>query len=179
LTPLRMTPANTSLLAADTLRPGEAAPSRFDASPVAEEASERHFTYGTKHGCGSAPKQILVIDDDPDVLRLVAITMTRAGFQADTARNGEEGWTALGLTTYDLVITDHEMPMLTGLKLIERLRAVSTEPPCILISANLPGTESALRSIVHRGEVLAKPFSPSQLIEKVYGLLLHGEYQES
>jgi CheY-like chemotaxis protein len=120
-------------------------------------------------------KQILVIDDDNDVRGLVARTVVKAGFRADTARDGEEGWLALCVTNYDLVITDHEMPKLSGLKLIERMREVSIEPPCILISANLPLPVSDLKKIVHRGTVLPKPFSPAELIERVYGLLLYGD----
>ena len=123
------------------------------------------------------PRQILVIDDDKEDRVLVARTVTKAGFRADMAKDGEEGWRALCVTNYDLVITDHEMPKLSGLKLIERMRAVSIEPPCILISANLPMPESDLEKIVHRGAVLPKPFSPSELIERVYGLLLRGDLQ--
>jgi CheY-like chemotaxis protein len=123
------------------------------------------------------PKQILVIDDDKDVRVLVALTITQAGFQADTAEDGEKGWEALCSTNYDLVITDHEMPNLTGLKLIERMREVSIEPPCILISANPPLPESTLNKIVHRGAVLPKPFSQTELIEKVFGLLLLGNLE--
>jgi DNA-binding response OmpR family regulator len=120
-------------------------------------------------------KQILVIDDDTEVRTFVARTVVQAGFRADTAQDGEEGWRALCATNYDLVITDHEMPKLTGLKLIERMREVSIEPPCILISAMLPLPESDLEKIVHRGSVLPKPFSPGDLIERVYGLLLLGD----
>jgi DNA-binding NtrC family response regulator len=125
----------------------------------------------------TSPKQILIIDDDHEVRGLVARTITRAGFRADTAQDGEEGWRALCVTDYDLVITDHEMPRLTGLKLIERMRTVSIEPPCILISANLPLPESDLQKIVHRGTVLPKPFSASELIESVFELLLLGDHQ--
>lgn len=119
-----------------------------------------------------------MVEDDPEIRELVARTVTRAGFQVDTAGDGEEAWNALCLTAYDLVITDHEMPRLTGLKLIERIRAVSAEPPCILISCNLPESDSTLRQILCRGALLAKPFSAVQLVEKVFGLLLHGDFEE-
>ncbi len=169
---------NTVYPVADTLRLLEPDLSGSTSLPGTEEVGAQNLPCWTNQVRESAPKQILVIDDDPEVLELIAGTVIRAGFQADTARNGEEGWTALCLMPYDLVITGHEMPNLTGLKLIERLRAVSIEPPCILISESLPSPESALRKIVHRGVVLGKPFSPSDLIEKVYGLLLHGDFQE-
>jgi CheY-like chemotaxis protein len=126
---------------------------------------------------GTSPfKHILVVDDDPDCRDLVARTLSRAGFRPETARDGEEGWGALCSATYDLVITDHEMPRLTGLNLIKRLRAVSIEPPCILLSGNLPGPESTLRELVRPGSILAKPFSGIALIEEVFGLLLRGEF---
>jgi CheY-like chemotaxis protein len=143
----------------------------------AKKAVRSSYSHGSREAVAPGPKQILIVEDDPQVRELVAVTVTQAGFQADTAQDGEEGWTALCVTNYDLVITDNEMPRLTGLKLIERLREISIEPPCILISGNLPGPESVLRRIVHRGEVMAKPFSRSELMERVYGLLTPGEFQ--
>ena len=126
---------------------------------------------------GSSPlKHILVVEDDPTCRELVARTLARAGFQTETARDGEEGWSALCIATFDLVITDNDMPRLTGLNLIKRLRAVSVKPPCILISGSLPGPESTLRDIVHPGSILSKPFTCFALIEEVFGLLLRGEF---
>jgi DNA-binding response OmpR family regulator len=124
------------------------------------------------------PKQILIVDDELAVREMVAEFVAQAGFRADTARDGEEGWSALCLTSYDLVITDHEMPRLTGLNLIKRIRAASVEPPCILISGNLPLPEPTLNEIVHPGVVLPKPFSRVALIKSVYGLLAGGDLQE-
>jgi len=125
----------------------------------------------------SPEKKILVVDDDRGIREMVAETVTWAGFKADTAQDGEEGWVAICLTTYDLIITDHEMPKLTGLALIKRLRHVSPEPPCILISGNLPTHDPDLDGIIDRSAFLEKPFSASALIEKVYGLLLYGDFQ--
>jgi two-component system chemotaxis response regulator CheY len=123
-------------------------------------------------------KQILVVDDDPDIREMLATTVARAGFRADTASDGESGWYALCHVAYDLVITDNEMPRLTGLKLIERLRSFSTEPPCILISGNLRGAETISVRLIGRGAVLEKPFTPAALIEKIYGALLYGNGDE-
>lgn len=138
-------------------------------------AAESSFYYGLKSGMAPAPKQILVIDDDPLVRNLVAGTVRRVGFRADTAEDGEEGWSALCRIPYDLLITDHEMPRLTGLKLIERLRAFPKETPCILISGNMPGTDDDLRQILHPGATLEKPFLAHQLIELIYDFLLQND----
>lgn len=137
--------------------------------------TESSFYYGLRVGRAPALKQILIVEDDPEVRELVARAVRLEGFHADTAQDGEEGWLALRHTAYDLLITDHEMPRLTGLKLIERLRTVSIEPPCILISGNLPGTDDMLMKIVHPGAILEKPFLPGRLMELVYDFLLHGD----
>ncbi len=134
-------------------------------SPEAEERAK------------ASAKKILVVDDDRDIREMVARTVSRAGFSADTAQDGEEGWKAICMTPYDLIITDHEMPRLTGLSLIRRLRQLSHEPPCILISGYLPEPESALKGILHSSAYLPKPFSPAALIEKVYGIFLYGDFQ--
>ncbi len=124
----------------------------------------------------SATKQILVIDHDPDMRELVATTVIRAGFRADTEGDGENGWNALCRIAYDLVITGNEMPGLSGMKLIERIRDHSNEPPCILISAG-PFEATGMPDVAPDG-FLVKPFSPATLIERVYDLLLHGQNRE-
>jgi two-component system chemotaxis response regulator CheY len=122
-------------------------------------------------------KQILVIEDSTEIREFIVKVMSDAGFEADGAQDGEEGWRAICLTSYDLVITDHEMPRLTGLNLIRRLREVSAMPPCILISASLPEPESTLKELINPGAVLAKPFKAALLIEIVFSLLKNGAWQ--
>ena len=118
--------------------------------------------------------RILVIDDYKDLRDCIVRLLSRAGFTADTASNGEEGWSALCSASYDLVITDHEMPLLSGLNLIRRMRETSAEPPCILISSDLPDEKAALNQQIEPGAVLEKPFQAEALIEMVYSLLLRG-----
>jgi CheY-like chemotaxis protein len=122
-------------------------------------------------------KQILVVDDDPVILDVISKTMEQLGFVTQRASNGEEGWNAISSSGagFDLVITDNEMPRLTGVNMIKRLREVSAHPPCLLISASLESRESSLRSCIRPGALLAKPFSSAELVEIVYTLLLHGD----
>jgi len=143
-----------------------------------DEAVEPHFSHGVNGIGTSSPKRILVTDNEPGLRVLVADTVIREGFRADTAWEGEGDWKAFCLKHYDLIMTDHEMPRLTGLALIERLRALSDKPPCILISGSLPMPETILRGIVHLGAVLQKPFSASALIEKIFSLLSPGGSQD-
>jgi CheY-like chemotaxis protein len=139
--------------------------------PAEDSAAETSFYYGLRTGMAPAPKQVLVIDDDHLVRKLVVETVRKAGYRADSAQDGEEGWTALCRISYDLLITDHEMPRLTGLMLIERLRAVSMAPPCILISGCMPGSDGALMKIVYPGAILGKPFRTSALVGLIHDFL--------
>ncbi len=152
---------NAPLRAADCFPPAEGSASPFASSSGASEPL----------------RQILIVDDEPAIRDLVARTVTGVGFRADTAEDGEEGWAALCQTNYDLLITDHDMPRLKGLALIKRMRAVSSDKPCILMSGSLPGPEPVLKKFVHPGVVMAKPFSTSALIEKVRSLLFCSETQ--
>lgn len=142
---------------------------------VSDGVQTRLFPMGAEETEAPPARQILVVDDDADCRNLVARTMARAGFHSDTARDGEEGWGALCMKTYDLVITDNEMPGLEGIDMIRRLRATSPTPPCILITGNLPRPDSVLREILHPGSVIEKPFTCLALIEEVYALFLRGE----
>jgi CheY-like chemotaxis protein len=120
---------------------------------------------------------ILVVDDDPTHRALVESVVTGAGFEVHTAGDGEEAWEALCRLKYALLITDHEMPRLKGLDLIERLRAVSEAPPCILISGSLPKAEWILREVVRPGAFLPKPFTIPELLGTIFRLL--GQRTES
>jgi DNA-binding response OmpR family regulator len=120
------------------------------------------------------PSPILVVDDDAMHRELISLVVARAGYCAHTAENGEEGWDRLRRVDYALVIVDHEMPRLTGLKLVERLRAVSPTPPCILISVCLPAPIWILKEKVYPGAVLQKPFKIEQLTATISDLVRSG-----
>jgi DNA-binding NtrC family response regulator len=127
---------------------------------------------------GPVLEPILVVEDEPVIRGLLAATLNRAGFRADTAQDGEDGWRALRVTPYAIVITDHQMPRLTGLQLIERMRDNSMDVPCILISGNMPPNES-LTALGHPIAILEKPFSPLELLESVVNALLYRKLQAS
>ena len=116
---------------------------------------------------------ILLVDDDPAVRGTMAFVLKRAGYRVGCAEDGEAGWHALCADPSDLLITDYEMPKLTGLELLRRVRAVSRRLPAILMSGRLPQGEADLESLLRPGAVIPKPFSIGALLGKVQELL-HG-----
>lgn len=83
---------------------------------------------------GSRKPRILVVDDDEDTRYLHARAFSRAGYQVDEAADGEQAWRSLRNARYDLLLTDQNMPCLTGLQLAARVREAGLEVPVIINS---------------------------------------------
>src|SRR5689334_19643597 len=68
--------------------------------------------------CGRNPAhRILVVDDELGIRQVSAAVLGCSGYDVDTAEDGEAGWNALQTKNYDLLITDNNMPKLTGVEL--------------------------------------------------------------
>ena len=123
------------------------------------------------------PRRILLVEDDPEICRLNAEVLKDSGYEVDTADDGMTGWYALHATrhapgNYDLLITDYNMPGLTGLDLINRLRDAHMSLPVIMASGTLPmeklmNQNHWLQPVV----TLPKPYSPEQLLGTVEAVL--------
>ena len=99
-----------------------------------------------ENACGtsfSAPpfrargKRILVADDSEALRRVMFDCLASAGFDVDTAAEGEAAWQAVQEDHYDLIITDNDMPRLTGLELSKRTRSAGLTLPIIMVSGSL------------------------------------------
>lgn len=118
-------------------------------------------------GLAHSPR-ILLVDDDAGVRDLYAQILILSGFQVDTAEDGEAGWVAIHSESftpesYDLLITDNNMPRLTGVALIKMVRSSGMNLPIILASGNPPADTEALRL----SAVLPKPFTGEELVQTV------------
>ncbi|HEX4343776.1 MAG TPA: response regulator [Verrucomicrobiae bacterium] len=82
-------------------------------------------------------KKILVADDNEGLLRLIFRILTGEGFAVSIAVNGEDAWQKLRHESFDLLLTDNEMPHLGGLGLIERIRKEGMQLPVVLASGSL------------------------------------------
>ncbi len=120
---------------------------------------------------GPASKRILIVDDDGGIRFAVERGLREAGYRTDCAEDGEAGWDALRTDTFDALITDHEMPRLTGLGLIRRVRAEPLRLPVILMSGRMPSDEAVLFRLLPPGAALKKPFTLSELLAKLRAVL--------
>lgn len=117
------------------------------------------------------PPRILVVDDDTLIREFNSLLLRNSGYEVDVAEDGLAGWNALQESRYDLVMTDHEMPSMTGMELIERIRSAGIQIPVILSSGSIDLDELEPEQKERITALLPKPFSFSQLLETVARLL--------
>jgi two-component system capsular synthesis sensor histidine kinase RcsC len=122
-------------------------------------------------GATRRPQRILVVDDNTGIRQLGTEELIRHGYQVDAAEDHTAGWKALQTHTYDLLITDLDMPRLSGLKLVKRLRDARLALPVILASGTMTPQELNQNPWFQLSGALMKPFSPGQLLQTVQAVL--------
>lgn len=96
-------------------------------------------------------KNVLIVEDEPAVALALSDALTKEGFTVQTAKDGQEGLTQALAEHPDLVITDLKMPNMTGLEMVEKLRADDWGRSAkILILSNLSDLDS-LQSAMEKG----------------------------
>jgi len=114
--------------------------------------------------------RILLVEDDALLRDVCARVLEYHGFEVQTAGDGDEGWKMLCSASYDLLISDHNMPGMTGVDLVKQLRSVGMAIPVILAAASLPD-EAYTNTRLRIAARLLKPFSARELVETVRSVL--------
>ena len=123
------------------------------------------------------PRRILVVDDDSDIRRLDAEVLKISGYEVDTAEDGEVGLekvlhaVSYAPESYDLLITDYQMPKLSGLDLVRRLRAERMAIPVIIATGTLPRQELTQYPWLQPAAILLKPYTVDELLGTVRKVL--------
>jgi DNA-binding response OmpR family regulator len=117
------------------------------------------------------PRRILVVDDDSDIRQLSTEVLIHSGYVVDAAADGAAAWEALQIKAFNLLITDHNMPRLTGIELVKKLRSARMALPVILVTGKLPVEELAQNPSLQLAALLPKPFSVAELLETVRAVL--------
>lgn len=118
--------------------------------------------------------RVLIVDDNIALARVTQFALNNAGFDTQTAANGEIALELAKESHYDMVITDQQMPKLTGIELCRELRNLSEYKDCPIILLTAKGLElelPRLREELGINSTFAKPFSPSEIVKTVQELL--------
>ena len=111
--------------------------------------------------------RILLVDDDPDILKLVSLRLTAAGYDVQAIDSAERALAALALSRPDLIITDLKMGGMDGLALFTEVRKQAPTLPVIILTAH--GTIPDAVTATQRGVFgfQPKPFDGKLLLEQV------------
>lgn len=108
--------------------------------PLRQAAEEELRAAYPDHRDGGESSRVLLIDDDPDIRRILNLLLTRAGYAVVEAPDGEQGLALAKAQTPDAVIADVQMPTMDGIQLVGHLRAVRAfdQVPILLFTGKPP-----------------------------------------
>lgn len=118
------------------------------------------------------PARILVAEDDAVFRRVIEFTLSRAGYQVSTAANGRLAKEHLAAESCDCLVTDHQMPEMSGIDLLNHIRAIEELRTLPVILCTAKGLELDSHFLMQRyglTAVLHKPFSPRKLVDILSG----------
>ncbi len=120
------------------------------------------------------PPLILVIDDEAHILHVVTLKLQHAGYRVITAEDGEEGLAAALEHRPDLILTDYQMPFMTGLELCVKLKEYeqTRATPALMLTARGFSLDQENVDQTNIVGVLTKPFSPREVLARVQELIV-------
>ena len=130
------------------------------------KGAEPHARYGT-----NPPHRILLVDEDICVRHFSAVVLVHSGYRVDAAANGSAAWQALNTDSYDLLITDQNMPNVTGVELLKKLRAARMALPVIMATGTFPKEEFTRNPWAQPEATLLKPYTTAELLGTVKEVL--------
>jgi two-component system alkaline phosphatase synthesis response regulator PhoP len=117
--------------------------------------------------------KVLVVDDEIHIVQVVAVKLRNNGFDVITCENGAQALELASNENPDIIVTDFQMPVMTGLELIENLRSrpATADIPVILLTARGFAIEDGQKENLKISACVSKPFSPRELLQSIEEVL--------
>ncbi len=124
-----------------------------------------------------AEKTVLVVDDEIHIVHVVAIKLRNNGYEVITANNGAEALELAQQESPDIIVTDYQMPVMSGLELVKELREneITKNIPVILLTARSFAISKEVQNDLQISRCLSKPFSPRELLGDIEDILHKNE----
>jgi len=118
-------------------------------------------------------ERILIVDDDPDIQRLVSYNLTQAGFEVVTAQTGRIALASVQKQPPDLIILDLMLPDVDGVEVCRTLRQreSSRRIPIVMLTARSEEIDRVIGFELGADDYVMKPFSPRELVLRVKSIL--------
>ncbi len=117
-------------------------------------------------------RRALVVEDDPDIVELVSLYLSKEGFAVESVGDGREALKLVRNGRYDLLILDLQLPGLDGLSLCAQLRREGSarDVPVVMLTARGDETDRIVGLEMGADDYMMKPFSPKELVARVRAL---------
>jgi CheY-like chemotaxis protein len=124
-----------------------------------------------------ADKTVLVVDDEIHIVHVVAIKLRNNGYEVISADNGAEALELALRDKPDIIVTDYQMPVMTGLELVDNLRRheETKDTPVIMLTARSFAISQEQQDELQISGCLSKPFSPKELLGNIEDILYQKE----
>lgn len=116
-------------------------------------------------------EKVLIIDDDPKLLKMLKRTLSYEGLEIITASNGLEALPLVSSESPELIILDWLMPKMDGLAFLEKLRGSGNKTMVLMLTARDAIENRVLGLEGGADDYLVKPFAPSELVARVHAML--------
>ena len=122
-------------------------------------------------------KKVLVVDDEIHIVHVVAIKLRNNGYEVISANNGVEAFELACKHLPDIIVTDFQMPVMTGMELVEKLREheQTKDIPIIMLTARSFAISKEQQEQFQISDCLSKPFSPRELLGNIDDILYQKE----
>jgi DNA-binding response OmpR family regulator len=132
-----------------------------------QQQSQAAPTVGPASRPPRSAHRILVADEDNDLRQMYAEALAGRGYEVDAVADGVAGWSALQANQYNLLITEHDLPKLSGVALVRKMRAAHMALPVVMAAERLPTNELVQNTTLQLAATLAKPFTIDVLLDMV------------
>ena len=125
-----------------------------------------------------AGKKVMVVDDEIHIIHVVAIKLRKNGYEVISADNGAKAFELACREKPDIIVTDFQMPVMTGLELVTKLRQheETKDVPVIMLTARSFAIPKKQQEDLRISGCLSKPFSPKELLGNIEDILYQREF---
>ena len=118
-------------------------------------------------------KRVLVVDDEVHIVHVVAIKLRNNDYEVISADNGAEAFELACKEKPDIIVTDFQMPVMSGLEFVEKLRSCeeTASIPVIMLTARSFAIPKEQQEELRISACLSKPFSPKELLGNIEDVL--------
>ncbi|MGO3792571.1 MAG: response regulator transcription factor, partial [Enterococcus gilvus] len=112
-------------------------------------------------------KRVLVVDDEPSIVKLLSFNLEKEGYGVTTAEDGKDGYELALNEKFDFIILDVMLPSMDGLEIAKKLRQEKIDTPILMLTAKDDAIDRILGLEIGADDYLTKPFSPREVLARM------------